>query len=212
MRTLHGIVIGLMVSGVVSGCEVRAGAGGTGRSTAGTEPRRAAPASGDEQRRRRAPRSEAPRREAPRAEAPPAEATGAEPIRCAGKDDVELVDATIVNASGPAVEASGQCRVTLSGCTLQGSTFGVVASGNAQVTLEDCTVSGAEGAVRASGNAQVRTPGTDLDGAVDARGNASVGDAPAAGHPGKTKGPGRGKGPPGKAKGPGQGKRPPGRR
>jgi hypothetical protein len=106
--------------------------------------------------------------------------TGAEPLVCGGNELVEATGATASYTSGAAIDASGNCHVKCTRCTIK-APVGVAAGGNAQVMLVDSQVEGAPQGIVAGGNASVRLLGNStLQGATLRSGNAEVTAPPGA--------------------------------
>ncbi len=104
---------------------------------------------------------------------PPAAGPAArdEPIACGGDEIVVIADCFIEGEV--AVDAHGNCQVTLTNCELRGTRVAVDAHGNAQVVITGGSVSGAK-AIDAHGNAQVVLEGTAITGVIDQHGAAQV--------------------------------------
>jgi len=93
------------------------------------------------------------------------------PVACSGDEVVAFADCSI--SGEVAIDAHGNCQLTLTNCNVAGSVTGIDAHGNAQVTIIGGSVTGPT-AVDAHGNAQVVLDGTALRGDLDRHGNASV--------------------------------------
>lgn len=74
--------------------------------------------------------------------------------------------------TGTAIEAGGNCHVTIVDSTIKAGTV-VAAAGNADVTFQGGSIEGTT-AVDASGNAHVRFDGTKVTGPKRKSGNARV--------------------------------------
>ncbi len=99
--------------------------------------------------------------------------SGAKPFVCDANDQVTLSGVTATFTAGPAINASGNCQVTCTGCTLR-APIGVQASGNAHVTITGGSLAG-ETAIVASVNATVDVRGdAKVSGTVSKTGNATV--------------------------------------
>lgn len=98
---------------------------------------------------------------------------GTGPLVCAGSQvlDVEPVSAAI--PAGAAIEAMGNCRLTLHGVSVT-APIAIRAAGNAEVVLEGGSYTGTEAAIVASANAHVIVQGARVTGAVQRAGGARV--------------------------------------
>ncbi len=105
---------------------------------------------------------------------------GSGPLLCGGNDSYEISGINANIASGPVINAGGNCHVTCRGCTLRSSVV-VAAGGNAQIDLVDSHIEGTDSAIVAGGNAQVRMTGSStLVGRIVQGGNASIAAPPGA--------------------------------
>ena len=95
-------------------------------------------------------------------------------IKCAGKEVIELSNVAIDGGSMPAIQAAGQCRVSIESCTIASTGVVISAAGKAQVTLNGCAVTGGDTAIEAAGNGVVRLTGGSLSGAAVAKGRGLV--------------------------------------
>jgi len=93
------------------------------------------------------------------------------PIACGGDELIVLSDCVIDDEV--AVEAHGNCQVTLTNCAIRGSRVAIDAHGNAQVVISGGSVSGAK-AIDAHGNAQVVLEGAAITGVIDQHGDAQI--------------------------------------
>jgi hypothetical protein len=102
---------------------------------------------------------------------PPASSGREDPIECHGDDLVVLQDCVI--EGDVAIDAHGNCQVTLTHCDIRGGRVAIDAHGNASVTIQGGSVT-APKAIDAHGNATVIIEGAAVSGVVDQHGNASV--------------------------------------
>jgi hypothetical protein len=102
---------------------------------------------------------------------------GTSTFSCGGTDAVAITGVTANLKSGDAIDAAGNCKLTLSGVNLTAPTV-ISASGNAQVTITGGSINGSTAAVDASGNAHVTLVGTKVTGKVSKAGLAKVDGAP----------------------------------
>lgn len=102
---------------------------------------------------------------------------GKAPYSCTGNETATLTGVTANITAGPAINASGNCKLTLKDCNIT-TDKGVAASGNAQVTLEGGEIKASNTAIDASGNAQVTANNAKVSGKVNATGNAKVTGVP----------------------------------
>jgi len=95
-------------------------------------------------------------------------------FECTGNDQMVVKGKTFTVAGGPAIDASGNCHLTVKDCTITGE--GIHAAGNAQVTLSGGAINAPAPAtaIDASGNAKVIAQGTVVSGTVNKSGNAKV--------------------------------------
>ncbi len=92
---------------------------------------------------------------------------------CAGNASMTFSGIEFAVGDGPAVDASGNCNITLDNCTIR-APEGIHAAGNATVTITGGTLAGSRNAIDASGNAKVIVSGTQVTGPVHTSGNAKV--------------------------------------
>lgn len=93
------------------------------------------------------------------------------PVDCKANDLVVLSDCVIEGEV--AIDAHGNCQVTLTNCDLRGSRVAIDAHGNAKVVISGGTISGPT-AVDAHGNASVVIEGAAISGVIDQHGDAQV--------------------------------------
>jgi hypothetical protein len=115
----------------------------------------------------------APSEAAPETPPTPPDPSSRAGIVCDGDQEMRL-EGKVVDASGTAVTASGQCRLTIVKSTLRGGDVGVRASGTAHVVVEDSTVGGGRRAISASGDATIETRHTTWNGGIEAADHARV--------------------------------------
>ena len=104
---------------------------------------------------------------------------GKAPYTCTGNATMVVTGVTANIASGPAISADGNCKVTFKGCTIS-SNKGIVAEGNAQVTFDGGEIKASDTAIESNGNAQVTVTGAKVSGKVIATGNGKVTGVPMA--------------------------------
>lgn len=95
-------------------------------------------------------------------------------IRCSHRQRITLSNVAIDGGSRGAIEASGECHVTITSCTLASGRVAVSAAGDSQVELVDCTVAGERGAVVTSGTSAVRITGGSVSGSARAAGRSRI--------------------------------------
>lgn len=106
------------------------------------------------------------------ADAAAAEWDGKTPFVCPANGNVTISGVT-ANLSGTAVEAGGNCVLTLDDVDITADTA-VHAGGNAKVTISGGHLKGKEAAVSAMGNATVTASGVKVEGPVKKLGGAKV--------------------------------------
>jgi hypothetical protein len=94
-------------------------------------------------------------------------------IDCSGTQVITLSGTSVTVTTGPAIRASGNCTVTLTGVDVRGP-IGIEASGDARVVMTGGTLNADTAAVTTSGSASVQLVGTHLTGASKATGNATL--------------------------------------
>ncbi len=92
---------------------------------------------------------------------------------CKGNDKVSLSGVTATIASGSAIKASANCRLTMTNMIIS-APVGIEASGNARVTVSGGAVTGSEAAAKASGLAKITFSGTTVSGKKDAKKPATI--------------------------------------
>lgn len=102
---------------------------------------------------------------------------GKAPYKCMGNDSAVITGVTANITSGPAVDASGNCKVTFKDCNIT-TDRGVSASGNAEVTLEGGELKASDTAIEGSGAAKVDVKGTKVTGKVKQSGGAKITGVP----------------------------------
>jgi hypothetical protein len=98
---------------------------------------------------------------------------GTSTFSCAGNDNVAITGVTANIKSGNAIEAAGNCHLTLAGVNITAPTV-ISASGNAQVTVTGGNLTGSSTAIEADGNAHVTVVGAKVTGKVSKGGLAKV--------------------------------------
>lgn len=98
---------------------------------------------------------------------------GLTPLVCSGSQVLEVDAVRAVLASGAAIEASGNCRLTLRGVEAT-APIALRVSGNAEVIVEGGSLVGIESAIVAAANAHVVIHGATVTGTVQRNGNARV--------------------------------------
>jgi len=93
--------------------------------------------------------------------------TGTSPLVCGGSEELTYTGVTVSLPGQTAIQAAGNCHVTLVDCNITAAQ-GVVASGNGTVVLRGGSVSGATGALTTEGNGEIDVEGARIDGAVSA--------------------------------------------
>ncbi|MFO0611710.1 MAG: hypothetical protein U0414_03915 [Polyangiaceae bacterium] len=102
---------------------------------------------------------------------------GKSPYSCSGNADKTITGVTANITKGPAITASGNCKVTFKDCSIT-TDEGVVASGNATVNLEGGELKASGKAIDATGNAHVFVKGAKVSGKVTTSGNGKVDGVP----------------------------------
>jgi hypothetical protein len=102
---------------------------------------------------------------------------GSSTFSCAGNDNVALSGVTATFKSGDAIDASGNCHVTLTGMNLTAPTV-ISASGNAVVVVTGGAITGSSAAIDAEGNSKVTVVGAKVTCKVTKAGNGTVTGAP----------------------------------
>ena len=100
--------------------------------------------------------------------------SGNEPLVCSGNDNIDVSGVTAKFANGTAIQASANCHVRCTGCTLEAATV-IDASGNAEVNIINGSVKGSPIMAEASNNAHVTIMGNvTVAGTTKQSGNAKV--------------------------------------
>jgi hypothetical protein len=108
---------------------------------------------------------------------------GSEPLVCSSNDDIAVTSVAASFSSGSAIQASGNCHVRCTDCTITAPTA-IEASGNAQITLVNGTIRGTSVLADATGNARVTISGNvTVAGRVRESGSAKVSAPPPAAEP-----------------------------
>lgn len=103
--------------------------------------------------------------------------TGDGPFSCGGNDNVSIVGVTASLPGVTAIEAGGNCQVSLVNVNLTAG-VPISASGNANVTVTGGSLTGTQSSISASGNAHVAVTGAAVSGAVSRSGFAKVTGVP----------------------------------
>lgn len=113
---------------------------------------------------------------APVASAAPAPSglSPASSVRCSHRQRVTLSNVAIDGRGRGGIEASGECHVTITSCTIASDRVAVSAAGDSQIELVDCVISGERGAVAASGTSVVRLTRGSVSGSARATGRATI--------------------------------------
>jgi hypothetical protein len=117
------------------------------------------------------PAAPAPETHDHRTEAPPAQGGEAGPLSCSGNESIVLEDCFL--EGDVALDAHGNCSVTLTNCSIHGSVTAIDVHGNASVVISNGEIVGPV-AIDAHGNASITTQNTQVEGEVNRHGNASV--------------------------------------
>lgn len=98
---------------------------------------------------------------------------GTGPLVCAGSQVLDVPPITAALASGAAIEASGNCRMTLHGVNVT-APIALRVSGNAEVIVDGGSLVGTEASIVAGANAHVVIQGATVSGAVQRTANARI--------------------------------------
>lgn len=98
---------------------------------------------------------------------------GTSTFQCTGSQNVTITGQTVTLEGSRAINASGNCQLTLVSCTIRAQEV-VSASGNAHVTIVGGRIEGTDAAMSLSGNALVTVQGAEVVGLVRRSGAARV--------------------------------------
>jgi len=103
--------------------------------------------------------------------------SGQQPFTCGGVDNVTIEGVTASLPGATAIEAGGNCRLTLVNVNITAG-VPISAGGNANVTVTGGSLTGTQNSVTAGGNSRVTVSGAAVSGAVSRSGFAQVTGVP----------------------------------
>jgi hypothetical protein len=98
---------------------------------------------------------------------------GKSTFNCGGLDNVTIDGTTATIAAGNAINADGNCHLTLVGVNVT-APVGINASGNAKITVTGGSIKGSTSAIVAAGNSQVTVSGATVTGKTSATDNGKI--------------------------------------